>query len=142
MKLLIVDDYVDLVKILSSFLELSDHKVDVARNGIEAVKLLKNNFYEVVITDAEMPGMDGVELCKFIKFNFSDIYVIGVSGCSHSLEELRDAGADICFSKPFHIEQLEKTIENRFSSLQDLDAPSGMNDSGRPSGRLFTTTNL
>ena len=123
MKLLIVDDCLDIVKIMSSFLGLSDHKVDEAYNGTEAVELLQNNTYDVVITDAEMPVMDGIELCKFIRANFPAIYIIGTSGCFYSLDELRVAGADICFSKPFHIDEVEKAIEKRFPSPRpDRDA--------------------
>jgi DNA-binding response OmpR family regulator len=44
-----------------------------------------------------------------------DVYIIGISGYPDALKELRDAGADICFSKPFKIEEVEETIENRFS---------------------------
>jgi DNA-binding response OmpR family regulator len=139
MKLLIVDDCVDIVKIMSSFLEMSDHQVDKAHNGIEAVDLLRNNSYDVVITDAEMPGMDGIELCKFIKSGFPAIYIIGTSGSFYSLDELRDAGADLCFSKPFHIDEVEKAIEKRFPSRRtDLDSQTGINDSCRLSERFLT----
>jgi DNA-binding NtrC family response regulator len=138
MKLLVVDDCADIVKILSSFLELSDHEVDKAHNGIEAIKLLRNNFYDVVITDAEMPEMDGIELCKFIKSRFPAIYIIGTSGSFHALKELKKGGADICFPKPFHIDDMEKAIENLFlSHLSDLDSPTAIDDSSRLSGRFL-----
>jgi len=112
MKLLIVDDCIEVVNILTSFLELSGYKIDKALDGIEAVELLRNNSYDVVITDAEMPRMGGVELCKFIKSDFPAIYIIGISGSFYALAELKAAGADICFSKPFHIDEIEKVIEN------------------------------
>ncbi|HYA13711.1 MAG TPA: response regulator [Syntrophales bacterium] len=114
MKLLIVDDSTDIVEILSSTLEMFGHKVDTAYDGTEAVERLRNNRYDIVITDAKMPIMDGFKLCKFIKSHFSAIYVIGISGCLDALKELKEAGADICFSKPFKIEEVEETIENRF----------------------------
>lgn len=139
MKLLIVDDCVEIVNILSSFLELSDHETDKAHNGIEAVKLLRENSYNVVITDAEMPEMDGIALCKLIKSSFPDIYIIGISGSFNALNKLKESGADICFSKPFHIDEIEKVIENKCLSLPpDVGAPVGINDSSRLSGHLFT----
>jgi CheY-like chemotaxis protein len=128
MKLLIVDDCVDIVNILSFFLELSGHETDKALNGIEAAELLRNNSYDVVITDGEMPGMDGRELCQFIKTGFAAIYIIGISGSFSALTELKAAGADICFSKPFHVGEIEKAIENL---LPDYDVPAGINDSCR-----------
>lgn len=143
MKLLIVDDCVDIVNILSSFLELSGHEIDKALNGIEAVELLRKNFYDVVITDAEMSGMDGMELCKFIKSGSSTVYIIGISGSSHALNELKEAGADICFSKPFHIDEIEKAIENKIHSWpSEHAAPAGINDSSRLLDYLFTTAYL
>lgn len=132
MKLLVVDDCVDIVNLLSSFLELSGHETDKALNGIEAAELLRNNPYDVVITDAEMPRMDGVELCEFIKSDFPSIGVIGISGSFHALDKFKTAGADICFSKPFHIDEIEKAIE---SLLPDYDVPAGINDSSRLSDR-------
>jgi CheY-like chemotaxis protein len=113
MKLLVVDDSPDIVEILSSTLELFGHEIDGAYDGTEAVKLLQNNRYEVVITDAKMPIMGGVELCKFIKSQFPGVYIIGISGYLEALKELKDAGADICFSKPFRIEEVEEAIGNR-----------------------------
>lgn len=116
MKLLIVDDSVDITSILSSFLELSGHEIDKALDGVEAVELLRNNSYDVVITDGEMPRMSGIELCKFIKSDFPATYIIGMSGSFRALNEFKNVGADVCFSKPFHIDEIENAIENIWSS--------------------------
>lgn len=141
MKLLIVDDCVDIINILSSFLELSGYETDKALNGIEATKLLQNNSYDVVITDAEMPGMDGQELCKFVKSDFPSLYIIGMSGSFQALNELKAAGADICFPKPFHVGEVEEAIENRFLSLSpDLSSPIGISVSSRLSGHPAIST--
>jgi DNA-binding response OmpR family regulator len=118
MKLLIVDDSLEIVDLLFSAMARSGHKVDKAYDGIEALERLKNNSYDVVITDAEMPRMGGVEVCHFLKAHFSAVFVIGISGCFRALKELKDAGADICLSKPFSILAVEEAIENRsFLSL-------------------------
>lgn len=111
MKLLLVDDCADIVDILASLLGSAGHETDQALNGKDAVKFLQQNSYDVVITDAMMPEMDGFELCKFIKSNFPGMYLIGTSGSFKDLNKLKTAGADVCFSKPFHISDVEKTIE-------------------------------
>jgi DNA-binding response OmpR family regulator len=116
MKLLIVDDCVDIVNILSSFLELSGHEIDKALDGIEAAELLRSNSYDVVITDAEMPRMGGAELCRFIKSDFPATYVIGMSGSFQALNDFKAAGSDICFAKPFHLDEMENAVENIWSS--------------------------
>jgi CheY-like chemotaxis protein len=117
MKLLVVDDSLEVVEVLSAVLKLSGHGVDDACNGIEAVQRLQENWYDIVITDAQMPGMDGVEVCKLLKSQFPDIYIIGISGSSSALKELKDAGAHICLSKPFHLDELEEAVGNRVRAL-------------------------
>ncbi len=113
MKLLVVDDSSEIVDILFSAMELSGHDVDKAYDGVEAIERLRNNAYDVVITDAEMPRMGGAEICQYLKAQFSTIFVIGMSGCFRALKELKNAGADICFSKPFSIHAIEEAIEER-----------------------------
>ncbi len=114
MKLLVVDDSPEIVELLSYAVELSGHEADRAYDGIEAVRQLQNNRYDVVITDAEMPGMSGMEVCKLLKSQFPDVYIIGISGAFQALKALKDAGADICLSKPFNIHEVEEIIENIF----------------------------
>ncbi len=118
MKLLVVDDNVEIVRLLSSILEMSGHEVGTAYNGMEAIEWLQNNSCDAVITDAEMPKLGGVEVCQFIKLQHPEIYIIGMSGSSKSLKELSAAGADVCFSKPFHIDDIDKAIERRFYSSE------------------------
>ncbi len=117
MKLLVVDDSPAVVEVLSAILKMSGHGVDEAYDGIEAVSRLQDNWYDIVITDARMPGMDGVEVCKFLKSEFPGIYIVGMSGCSGALKELKDAGAHICLSKPFDMNEVEEVIKNRVRSL-------------------------
>jgi two-component system response regulator (stage 0 sporulation protein F) len=91
------------------------HVVDEAGYGREAIRKLQGSRYDIVITDSEIIGVDGAELSKFIKSRFRDIYVIGISGYLSSLKDLADAGADICFSKPFDIDQVRKAIDCRIA---------------------------
>ncbi|HVO67608.1 MAG TPA: response regulator [Syntrophales bacterium] len=114
MKLLVVDDSSEIREILSATIELSGHWADEAYDGIEAIERLQNDSYEIVILDAEMPRMGGVDVCKFIKAQFPNVYVIGMSGCLLSLIELMEAGANICLSKPFRLERVEEIIENLY----------------------------
>ena len=114
MKLLIVDDYSEIVEILSTVMEQLGHWVDDAYDGIEAIERLQNDSYDVVIVDAEMPRMGGVEVCRFLKSHFPDVFVIGISGFFRALKELKDAGTDICLLKPFQIDVVEEIIGNLY----------------------------
>ena len=70
------------------------------------------NRYDIVITDSEITSIDGPEICKFIKSHFQDTYVIGMSSYLSALTDLKNAGADICISKPFRLCDLKNIIEN------------------------------
>jgi two-component system NtrC family response regulator len=114
MKLLVVDDNPVILQILSLMLTRFGHGVDTASNGLEAIRLLEQCRYDVVVTDADMPQLDGAQLCKFLKSQLPDIHVIGMSGDPTSLKELENAGADSCLPKPFGVDEIQSAIEDRF----------------------------
>ena len=114
MRLLVVDDEPSVVIILSLSLKEFGYEVDGAHDGIEAVERLQNSSYDVAIIDAIMPNMNGSEVCKFIKLHNPGTYIIGISGYPESLKKLKNEGADICFTKPFSIDQIKRAIENQF----------------------------
>ncbi|MBI5235055.1 MAG: response regulator [Deltaproteobacteria bacterium] len=60
-KLLVVDDYAMITDMLTALLE-DEGAIDVARNGMEALEKLKTNYYAAVISDVDMPVMNGVRL--------------------------------------------------------------------------------
>jgi len=116
MRMLVVDDDLNIVNILSSELKQSGHEVDEAYDGIDAVERLQQNSYDVAIVDAMMPKMGGPEVCRFIKSKFPTTYIIGMSGYAESLKKLKNEGADICFTKPFSIEQIQRALRIHFHS--------------------------
>jgi DNA-binding response OmpR family regulator len=117
MKFLVVDDNPDILNLVTSIVKLFGHGADQANDGFEAIRQFQSNRYDVVITDAEMPKIDGSKLCKFLKSQSSGVYIIGMSGSSSALKGLEEAGADVCLSKPFSLHTLEEAIANRFPSF-------------------------
>jgi len=115
MNVLVVESNSGIAQLLSSFLRRCSHVVDEASYGREAIHKLQSSRYDIVITDSEIISVDGAELCKYIKTHVQDIYVIGISGYLSALKDLADAGADVCFSKPFDIDQLRKAIDCRIA---------------------------
>jgi CheY-like chemotaxis protein len=111
MQVLVVEGNTGISQVLSAFLKRCGHVVDETNNGRDAIRQLQNSPYDIVITDSEIVSVDGPELCKFIKSQFRGIYVIGISGYLSALKDLKDAGADICFSKPFDIDYVKKAID-------------------------------
>ena len=114
MRLLVVDDDMAIVNLLSLLLKDFGYEVDQAYDGIEAIEMLQNSSYNVALIDDIMPNINGSEVCKFIKSHYPNTYIIGISGYSESLKKLKNGGADICFIKPFSIDQIETAIKNQF----------------------------
>ena len=65
--LLLVDDEKDFVETLAERLQLREFKVTTAFSGDEAIKLVENNDFDVIVLDVQMPGKSGIETLKEIK---------------------------------------------------------------------------
>lgn len=81
-----------------------------ARNGYEAVELVKTLVPQVVVIDAWMPGMDGLEATRFIKKNWPAVRVVMLTMYPDQRTAALDAGADAFLLKGCHAETLIETI--------------------------------
>ena len=90
-------------------LGLKGHVVDTAENGIEALEILKNNNFnfDIVLTDIDMPKMDGFALISNIK-NKKNVKVIFMTGLPEKHEKTRKAKFPKCkmLGKPFYAKEL------------------------------------
>ena len=110
MRVLIVDDDEIALELLSEALSGAGYNVTAAHNGVEALEILRTGLYRIVISDWEMPEMNGIELCRRIRERSfaSYVYIILVTSrdsTEHVVQGL-DAGADDFISKPFHPAEL------------------------------------
>ncbi|MDX9821369.1 MAG: response regulator [Syntrophales bacterium] len=121
MKIMVVDDNPDILEVLSSAIRLCGHTVDTACDGFDAINLQLKNRYDVIVTDADMPRMDGFELCKLMKERFPDLYIIGMSG-TYGENVFREAGADMCLAKPFSILDMQEAVEGGLRSSERKSA--------------------
>ncbi len=122
MRVLVVESNVAVAQVLSDFVKLCGHVADDTYNGREAIRRLQKSLYEIVITDSEILSVDGVELCRFIKSNFQDVLVIGMSGYLSTLRDFADAGADLCLAKPFAFSKLRVVLDSMAAS-PDIPGP-------------------
>lgn len=110
MKILVVDDKQSLSELVSQFLGQT-YDVTVMENGMQALAWMQQgNLPDLIITDLEMPEMDGFELIKQIKASgmFSDIPIIVLSCRDNSADRIQclKLGADDYLVKPFNPEEL------------------------------------
>ena len=79
-KILIVDDEVNLLQSLGDILRSKGFMVGTARNGLEALDRLKERFFDLVIADLKMPGMGGMELLKVLRERYPQTTVVILTG--------------------------------------------------------------
>lgn len=110
--ILIVDDEEVIRDFLCEVLK-DDYKVSTASDGDEAIELIKQQSFDLIITDMKMPRVTGEEVVKFAKENSPNSKVIVISGYSslYSVCQSVDSGADEFISKPFSIKQLMTALE-------------------------------
>lgn len=119
-KVLIVDDDQSIIEILSDMMAIFGHEYVTARDGVEALDVLKKHYIDIVITDMMMPNMDGMELLKYINSNYPSIKVIVVTGYdrTYTYTDVIREGASDFISKPFNTDELEAKM-NRI--IRELD---------------------
>lgn len=112
--LLIVEDDDELVGFLKGELEDKTYRLYVAKNGIEAVEILKTESVDLIVSDIMMPRMNGYELCRQVKSNIAISHIPIILLTARSDEQGRllgyKNGADGYITKPFEIEMLTAAI--------------------------------
>jgi DNA-binding response OmpR family regulator len=114
MKILLVEDDLDLAENVIDYLELQGHSVDYATSGEAAVEFLHDSHYESVILDINLPGIDGFEVCKLIRQKFHmGIPIIMLTARSMLSDKLEgfQSGTDDYLSKPFELAELKMRLE-------------------------------
>jgi DNA-binding NtrC family response regulator len=113
-KILIADDEVQLSTLLQSELEETEkYKVDLATDGAEAINLLQNNIYDVILLDIKMPRISGIEVLEFIQENAPDTQVIILSRLADvkTVVQTIKLGAYEFVGKPYDFDELLNIIE-------------------------------
>ena len=114
--ILVVDDNSDLREFIGTLLQ-GEYRIIKASDGKEALDKATRELPDLVVSDVMMPVMDGLELCKSLKGQFSTSHIPVILLTAKSLEEQRaegyDSGADAYISKPFS----EKVLLSRIGNL-------------------------
>jgi len=114
-KVLIVEDHLDLLDILTLRMEDMGFAVSSATNGIEAVKKAIEEKPYLILMDIMLPGMDGREATRRIRSNpeTKDIPILAATAITDKsqLRECIEAGCNDYISKPFTAEDLQEKIQ-------------------------------
>ncbi|RHO57490.1 DNA-binding response regulator [Ruminococcaceae bacterium AM07-15] len=111
MRVLVVDDEKLLVKGIKFNLENDGYQVDTAYDGAQALSMVKEQKYDIIILDLMLPEVNGLEVCRKIREN-SNVPVIMLTAKSEGVDKLIgfEYGADDYVTKPFDILELKARI--------------------------------
>lgn len=112
LRMLVVDDEIDVCDFVRGFFKERDFEVFVAHNGQDALSVIDLKQPHIVILDMRMPVMDGMSLLKELKKSNSPVKVIMVTAVEDlaKMEEANGFGAVDYITKPLLLEQLERSV--------------------------------
>lgn len=112
--ILAVDDSASMRQMVSFTLKSAEHNVTEAEDGVVALNLAKAASYDLVITDVNMPNMDGItliaELRKLPNFKFTPLLMLTTESSTDKKMAGKNAGATGWIVKPFNPDQLLAVI--------------------------------
>ena len=116
-KILLAEDFVDNVFVIKEFLKSEDLEITVAENGKEALSLAKENYYDLILMDIQMPELDGLQATKLIremeKVNHSPhrkIIALTANALKEDKKRCLDAGLDDFLAKPIKKKKLIEVL--------------------------------
>ena len=125
-KILIVDDDQLMQKLLEYIIKKAGYQVSVADNGSNAIKIVKRDKPDLIISDVEMPKMNGLELCQKLKENIDTkvIPIILITNNTPIQDKIIGfrSGADDYFMKPLHLKNLLTRVQSLLESGDALSS--------------------
>lgn len=128
-RILVVDDEKLIVKGIRFSLEQDGMDVDAAYDGEEALKLVRENPYDLILLDVMLPKLTGFEVCQQIR-EFSDVPIVMLTAKGDDMDKILglEYGADDYITKPFNILEVKARIKA-------IIRRTGKRDSVKPEGR-------
>lgn len=118
LKILMIDDNVEITNMMSKFLKLSGHDCTVSNDARNGLALIENQKFDTILLDVAMPefsGYDVVEhLSKNDKLKENKIILFTASSVSNDkIDEMIKKGVHSCLRKPIGLDELLKSVEGR-----------------------------
>lgn len=113
LKVLVVDDNLDLAKILNIYLEDAGYEVTVAYNGVDALEAFKSGYFDAVFLDVKLPDMSGIEVFQEIYKMKPQIRVFMMTGyrCEQLISDVVENGTVQILRTQSEIERFSETLE-------------------------------
>jgi chemotaxis protein histidine kinase CheA/ActR/RegA family two-component response regulator len=128
-RVLVVDDSMSVRRAIASLLEDQGYEIVLARDGIEAVKAMEIARPDIVLTDLEMPNMNGLELAAHVRSRAELAHLTVIMITSRSMDKHRrqalSAGVNIFLNKPFSENELLQHVAEAVTGRAAMRAAAG-----------------
>jgi CheY-like chemotaxis protein len=117
-RILMAEDNQTIQNMVSRFLKYMGFEVALAGNGAEALAVFQESYFDLVLSDFQMPVMDGFSLAGHIKARSPGTPVILMTGSDKETvrQKMEKGPADFVIFKPFKLEDLQRTVLGALAS--------------------------
>jgi len=123
-RVLVVDDDVKIVELVKLYLNRDGYRVMTAYDGLEALRIARENHPDLIVLDLMLPGMDGLEICRTLR-DESDVPIIMLTARTTDQDKLTglNFGADDYVTKPFSPRELAARVRTVLRRLPGERGP-------------------
>jgi two-component system alkaline phosphatase synthesis response regulator PhoP len=120
--ILLVEDEENLQEALKLNLELEGYEVTTCADGLEALKILSQEHFDLMVLDVMLPELDGISVCESIRLKQNPIPILILSAKNSSADRVLGLkmGADDYLNKPFNLEELLLRVEKLIKKNDQL----------------------
>jgi len=126
--ILVVEDDLEIQKLIKQFLMTQNYKIEMASDGVEGIKRLHTESFDLILLDVIMPNLNGFEVAKMVRSQ-SNIPIILLTALEEELDQLRgfDIGIDDYITKPFSFHVLIRRVRALLRRSTYKDRPNLLN---------------
>ncbi len=126
-RILLIDDEPHVIMVIKHFLLKSGYEVETAVNGLEALKRVSQQMPDVIVTDIQMPKMNGLDFCEQLRSDYPERETLVIIMTSRTERDFRERASSLenveFFEKPLSpkklVIHLNEFFENRECAIQD-----------------------
>lgn len=123
-KILIIEDDRNIARLVEANLKDQGYEVSVAHNGISGLDLALTGKFQLIILDLNLPGIDGLEICRKIRSDASYTPILMLTCRTSELDRVLglEIGADDYLTKPFSVRELIARVKALFRRIDALES--------------------
>src|SRR6202000_2553630 len=128
--LLIAEDEESLREALKLNLELEGYEVTTVDNGPAVIKMVKNEYFDLIVLDIMLPDMDGITVCETIRMQHNDVPILFLSARNSGADRVLGLkkGGDDYLTKPFNLEELLLRVDKLVTKNKKMKEPQAVAD--------------